>query len=221
MTTRLFLVRHGESVWNAEGRLQGQADPPLSDLGNRQAAALAEAFRARAIDVIYCSPLARARVTADTISMPHGRQPRIESALREIHLGAWQGRPSASVGIQPGDLSGDRAIQGVSGWPPDGEPLQAALQRVAPSLDAIIARHPGATVVLVAHSIVGRVALCHLLGAGLELVPRLKLKLASITMLRIDQSGAVLERLGDTGHLRNLDTSKGWAYGFALAESRQ
>ncbi len=221
MTTRLFLVRHGESVWNAARRLQGQANPPLSDLGNRQVVALAEAFRTLPIDVVLCSPLVRARVTAEAIGALHGLQPRPEDAFREVNLGVWEGQPSCTVGIQPGDTSGDGAIQGVRGWPPDGETLHEALQRVAPVVEAIVAGHSHATIVLVTHSVVGRVALCHLLGAGMELVPHLKLKLASITMLRVDEHGAVLERLGDTSHLRHLHASGASAPAIALASGNR
>ena len=201
MSTRVFLVRHGESLWNAEGRLQGQADPPLSPRGVEQARALAEAFRARPLAASYTSPLARAHATATAIGAPHDLRPRVEAALREIHLGSWQG-------VKPATLHADmRAsyqvwrVDPVAVTPPGGEAARAVLARVAPVLDAIVAAHPDATVVVVTHSIVGRVVLCHLLGAGLDLVPRLKLKQASIALMRLDGDGAGLERLGDLSHL--------------------
>ena len=69
--------------------------------------------------------------------------------------------------------------------------------------------HRGATVVLVTHSIIGRVLLCRLLGAGLELVPRLTLKTASISLVRLHDGGTVLERLGDVSHLHAQRTRSG------------
>src|SRR5579872_929607 len=206
MSTRLFLVRHAESIWNAERLVQGQADPPLSKPGIEQAARLAEALSPRPISAVYTSPLQRARLTAATIARPHGLRPRLEPALREISLGAWQGRPLLARGRHSplaghrsfADLSSDEAIDDPAVQAPSGESLFAALNRVAPVLDEIVSSHREATIVLVTHSIIGRVALCHLLDAGLQLVPRLKLKVASISMVRIDGDGPVLERLGET-----------------------
>ncbi len=198
MSTGLFLVRHGESAWNAVGRLQGQADPPLSARGIHQAYALAAACGARPPAAIYCSPLTRAHTTASYIAAAHGLRPRVATAFQEVHLGRWQG-------VQPNAWNADtRAC--YEAWraapalvtPPGGEALGDVRARVAPVLDALVDHHPDARVVVVTHSIVGRVALCHLLGASLDLVPRLKLK---ITLVRLDAGGAVLERLGDTGHL--------------------
>jgi alpha-ribazole phosphatase/probable phosphoglycerate mutase len=197
MSTRLFLVRHGESVWNAEGRTQGQADPPLSVRGLAQSNALAEALGPRPLAAVYCSPLRRARDTAWRIAAPHGLQTQVLDALSELHLGHWQGRPL-------GDLE-SWEDGGAATWetePPGGETLAEARARVAPAIDALIEAHRGETLVVVAHSIIGRVMLCHLLQTGLDLVPRLKLKQASISLVRLEGEHAVLERLGDTGHLR-------------------
>jgi broad specificity phosphatase PhoE len=80
--------------------------------------------------------------------------------------------------------------------------MAEAQARVAPAIDALIEAHRGETFVVVTHTIIGRVMLCHLLRSGLDLVPRLKLKQASISLVRLDGEQAVLERLGDTCHLR-------------------
>jgi broad specificity phosphatase PhoE len=205
MSTRLFLVRHCESLWNAERRVQGQADPPLSARGMQQASALAGTLRTRPLAAVYCSPLARACETAVQISTPHGLSPCVEDALRELNLGAWQGQTRAALRT---DTSFYRTwrTNPMSVRPPGGETLREALMRVGPAVESVVARHAGATVVLVIHSIVGRVLLCHLLGTGLELVPRLTLKNASISVVRLDDGRAVLERLGDISHLGALRT---------------
>ena len=202
MSTRLFLVRHGEGVWNAEQRLQGQGDPPLSAHGRYQARALAEVFSARPLAAVYCSQLARARETARCIAAPHHLCPRAIAAAGEVNLGAWQGQSPANMSVDTREsyhawLANPSAVQ-----PPGGEALEEACSRVASAVDALVSEHRGATVLLVTHSIIGRVLLCHLLGAGLELVPRLKLKTASISLVRLHDGGAVLERLGDVSHLR-------------------
>ncbi|HEY8685162.1 MAG TPA: histidine phosphatase family protein [Chloroflexota bacterium] len=204
MTTQLLLIRHGESTWNAESRIQGQADPPLSELGRRQAAALGRRLSDLASAALYTSPAVRARETSEAIAEPHGLIPRIEPALLEVHLGSWQGH-------RVSELSDEETAQ-FRAWerdptalsPPGGETTSAALERVAPLLDRLLGNHAGDTVVIVTHSILGRVALSYLLGTGIQLVPRLRIKKASITKLRVQREMAILERLSDTSHLRSL-----------------
>jgi broad specificity phosphatase PhoE len=204
VSTRLLLIRHGESAWNVERRVQGQADVPLSAHGTRQVHALAEALSARPLVAVYSSPLSRAHATAAHIAARHLLRPCVMVAVQEVNLGAWQGHI-------PGNMSADMRDRYLA-WlrdpasisPPGGETLAEAVIRVVPAIETIRARHAEATVALVTHSIIGRVLLCHLLGIGLELVPRLKLKTASIATLRLDGNGAVLEQLGDTAHLRAL-----------------
>jgi alpha-ribazole phosphatase/probable phosphoglycerate mutase len=202
MSTRLFLVRHGESIWNAEQRLQGQADPPLSALGTRQACDLAAALSERRFAAVYCSPLIRARDTADCIGVPHHLIPRLEEGLSEVKLGAWQGYRVSELGAEMRELYRAWRLDPATVRPPGGETLAEANARAAQAVATMTEQHRDATIALVTHSILGRVLLCHWLGVDLVVVPRLKLKTASISVIRLDEHGAVLERLGDTGHLR-------------------
>ncbi|MEX2185261.1 MAG: histidine phosphatase family protein [Pirellulales bacterium] len=87
----LLLVRHGESQFNAAGRIQGQLDVPLSDTGRRQAAAVAERLAAEPLDALYCSPLSRALETAQAIAARHDLPIQTDDRLMEIHAGDFQG----------------------------------------------------------------------------------------------------------------------------------
>ena len=102
---RFILVRHGESEWNRIGRYQGQLDAPLSELGLKQADALAERLQNEKLDAIFTSPLQRAKRTAEAIARFH---PRLElqedPALMEIHHGTWQGLFASDVREQYGEL---------------------------------------------------------------------------------------------------------------------
>lgn len=202
--THILLIRHGESVWNAEGRVQGQSDPPLSPLGASQAQAIAQRLSGTVLAGLYCSPAVRAYDSALAIGRPHGLAPQREMGLLEVNLGSWQGERVCDL-IQD-TLTGYRDWERdpVSTRPPDGETLTEVYARVAPVFDLIVAKRPTGTVVVVTHSIVGRVAICRLLDSSLDLVARLRLKKASITKLRIDHGMGVLERLGDTRHLSAL-----------------
>ena len=98
---RLILVRHGESVWNAEELLQGQLDPPLSERGRKQALALGPILEAVPPDRVLCSDLSRATETAALL----GLRPRLDPRWREIDVGEWAGRPAAEIDAQGSELT--------------------------------------------------------------------------------------------------------------------
>ena len=89
--TTVHLARHGESDWNAAGRWQGHADRPLTDLGRRQAAELAERLADVRLDAVYSSDLRRARETAEPVAERQGLEVRALPALREVDVGGWSG----------------------------------------------------------------------------------------------------------------------------------
>jgi broad specificity phosphatase PhoE len=87
----LLLVRHGETDWNADGRLQGQTDRPLSDFGRRQARQLADELADEELVAIYSSDLSRARETAEIVGERLGLPVRLDPELREKDWGTWEG----------------------------------------------------------------------------------------------------------------------------------
>lgn len=127
----LLLARHGQSEWNAAGRWQGQADPPLSDLGRAQARAAAQ--HAGAFDAIFASDLERALHTATIISSAIGVGPVIvDPRLKERDAGEYSGLTRDEIEVQfPGALAEGR-------WPSGWEPDQALFTRVSAALDAIL-----------------------------------------------------------------------------------
>ena len=91
MATFVYLVRHGETVWNAEGRLCGSSDIPLSPIGQQQAQRLAQRLRSVPLAAIYSSPLRRTRQTAETIAALHNLPVHPVPELSEIDYGDWEG----------------------------------------------------------------------------------------------------------------------------------
>ncbi|HYK12627.1 MAG TPA: histidine phosphatase family protein, partial [Burkholderiales bacterium] len=89
--TQLILIRHGETVWNRERRMQGQADSPLSDVGLRQARLLARRLQQIEFKSLYCSDTGRAHHTARTIAELTGHELIVEPRLRERHFGVFEG----------------------------------------------------------------------------------------------------------------------------------
>jgi broad specificity phosphatase PhoE len=141
---RLLLARHGESEWNAEGRWQGRADPPLSRLGRRQAALAIESLGA--VDAIVASTLRRSLDTALIISRGIGVEPvALEPDLQERDAGEWQGLTRAEIeAVWPGYLSAHRRPPGYE----HDEPLVA---RVRAAIDRICRALPGDDLLVVTH----------------------------------------------------------------------
>ncbi len=140
----LLLVRHGQSEWNALGRWQGQADPPLSELGQRQAAHAAGVLGA--VDAVVASDLERAQHTAAIIAEFLGVGPvAIDPRLRERHAGEWQGMTREEIAEQwPGYLEARRR-------PPGWEPDELLLDRALAAIRDLTAQIGSGTAVVVTH----------------------------------------------------------------------
>lgn len=144
----IWFIRHGESLWNAEGRWQGQADPPLSERGRQQAGAVAEALAGAAVALLVASDLSRARQSAEIIGARIGVQPHFDRALRELDVGRWSGHSPAEVARRwPEELARFRAgdLEMTAGG---AESRRALRARVGPALEAFAARATGPLVVV-------------------------------------------------------------------------
>jgi glucosyl-3-phosphoglycerate phosphatase len=155
----LLLVRHGESTWNAEHRLQGQMDPPLSDVGREQARELRPLVEP--LDVpperIVVSDLSRARETAELLGLEPGR---VDPRWREIDIGEWGGKLAQEIDSQSDELTNWR---GGPRTAPGGETWDAFTARISGAVDELVAA--GGPWLVVCHGGCIRVATAHLTGA--------------------------------------------------------
>lgn len=151
MNTTLLLIRHGETAWNAEHRIQGQMDIPLSPLGVLQAARLAEGLVSEPIDAVYSSGQSRAWLTAAPLAARHGLAVIAEPRLRERSFGVFEGLTLDEIAQRyPAEFRKWRERDPA--WRPDGgESGQQLIDRVLSAVGDIGTRHPGRTVVLVSH----------------------------------------------------------------------
>ncbi|MDP1819851.1 MAG: histidine phosphatase family protein [Acidimicrobiales bacterium] len=188
--TRVLLVRHGQSEWNADGRWQGQADPPLTDLGREQARHAARSLGV--VDAIVSSDLQRAADTAALLSNELGVGPLVlDPDLRERDAGEWSGLTRAEIEHGwPGyldDLGGER--RRPPGWEPDDELLArtiASLARIhglAPDGEAIAVTHGGLVYVLEGHFGEPFARLPNLGGRWLEVGPKGPVRLGERVVL--------------------------------------
>ena len=146
--TLLYLIRHGRTAWNNDGRMQGWADPGLDDLGRLQAQALARRLYSESFAAFYSSPLARSRETAEVVAAGHHMRVLYDDRLRERNLGEWTGLTfEAARQRNPECAEDDWRLPG----PPGGESQAELMARVAACLDEVAARHPEGTVGVFSH----------------------------------------------------------------------
>jgi probable phosphoglycerate mutase len=170
-STRLFLARHGQSIWNADGRWQGQADPPLSELGASQAADAVTVLTRPgsafpAIDRVWASPLQRAHRTATIIAGGLGLDVATDLRLQEVDAGEWSGKTRPEIEAEwPGYLAAQER-------PPGFESHESLAGRALAAISDIAAAAPGRTVLVVTHGgVIGAVE--RHLGAPWERSPNL------------------------------------------------
>lgn len=148
--TRLFLVRHGQSEWNAQGRWQGLADPPLSEAGREEAvlaASTLEAFSGR----MFASPLCRAKQTAEIIASEIGAGVvKVEPDLREIDVGDFSGLTNDEIAERFPE-AWEALVGGRLDAFPSGESREHLKQRVLQAIDGLAARHPDEELLVVTH----------------------------------------------------------------------
>lgn len=166
-TCRVCLVRHGETAWNTERRLQGHIDIPLNDTGLSQAEATARSL-ARAglrFSALYSSDLERARQTAAAIARAHALPPQHDPRLRERHYGHFQGLTfDEAEHRHPENFRRFKARDPHFALPDDGESLNTLAARVHAALEDIAREHAGETVVVVTHG--GVLDIAHRLATG-------------------------------------------------------
>ena len=163
--TTVYLARHGESDWNAANRFQGHSDRPLTDLGRRQAEALADELSATAgLSAIYSSPLRRALDTAIVVGARTGLEPVPVEELREVDVGTWAGLSRAEVEASfPAAFR--RWLDGGEGWE-DGESYAAMSARVLAALGRIAEAHRSEEILVVSHG--GPIRAIQAAAAGMD-----------------------------------------------------
>lgn len=202
--TRLCLVRHGETAWNNQRRLQGSTDIPLNETGRRQALATAQRLAGERFDLIYSSDLQRAHATALTIAARQQLIVHTEAALRERDYGDFQGLTHEEAAQAHPELQARVRAREAQATPPAGESLARFAARVQAAFESLVARHAGATLLVVAHGGVLDIAYRLATGMPLEAPRDFKLGNASINWIAYDGDDWQLESWGEDAHLQGV-----------------
>ncbi|MCA9826502.1 MAG: histidine phosphatase family protein [Dehalococcoidia bacterium] len=204
----IYLVRHGETAFNRDGLGLGRSDEPLTELGQRQAAAVADALAARPIAAVYSSPLQRAKHAAELIARATGSSLEVRPDLTELDAGDTEGLAFPLMRERFPDFFTAWRGNGAHEVPlPGGESITDLALRLQGLAAEIRERATSEGVCVVSHNFVQRALLCDLLGIGLESFRSFAIELASITTLSIRGKTVRIESLNDVCHLHSLEPS--------------
>jgi ribonuclease H / adenosylcobalamin/alpha-ribazole phosphatase len=206
--TRLVLLRHGQTAASVQNRYSGRGDPELTALGQDQAARAAARLAAPTagglapdgIAAVLSSPLRRARQTAAAVADALGVPLEVRDGLIETNFGGWEGLTFGEAAERDPDLHA-RWLGNERVAPPGGESFAAVGARLAQERAAILAAYPGSTVVVVTHVTPIKLLLRDALASGPEILYRLHLDLASLSVADFYPDGGASVRLvNDIGH---------------------
>lgn len=206
---KLFLVRHGETAWNKERRIQGcRSNPPLNQTGYEQADRLASLLKNESFDAVYTSPLKRAMDTAQVIARECRAPLSILTELREIDAGELDGLSGREMGVRYAAFwdewrKGDPATR-----LPGGESLEELQNRAWWAVERILERHVDGTAAAIGHMFTNMVIIARALGLDVRNLVRLRQDTAAISVLEMSTGGNVLTLFNDTCHLEGCRSAR-------------
>ena len=199
--TRIFLIRHGETEWNKEKRLQGNSNVNLAPEGIHKAKLLAEKAPFPYIDAIYSSDLSRAVSTAEILAERFGLPVNQVPELRETNFGDWEGRSIRELATEYPEDFGKFFTDPERCHPPHGETFLHSQVRVINALYRIIADHDEQNVIIVTHGAVIRLIICAALQIPIHKMWSIGQFNMGVNVLRVDDGNITVELMNGTAHL--------------------
>lgn len=221
MSCRLYLIRHGETLWNTEMKFQGHVDVPLSERGVDQAAALAGRLSGHKISAVYSSDLGRAVETARQIAATRGLEVITLPALREMNFGQWEGLTFREIREKYGDLIKRWWSNPLGISVPGGEGLSGLIARVVPAVREIVERHMGEQVAVVCHGGPVRCLVGTVLNMDLNKYWKIRQDNAALNILDFsDWENGIVALLNDRSHLPGDLEISYWANKYSKRQSK-
>ncbi len=201
MTTRVHLIRHGVTESNRQRRYMGRSEEGLSSEGRWQARQLA--LRSASLDLaaLYCSPLRRARDTAEIVGQPHHLRPEVAADFIELDLSRWEGLTASQIEAKDGEAWHTWCTDPARLRLPGIESFAALRQRVRRGIEGLVKRHAGSTIAIVTHDGIVRITVLECLGMSLSLYRAMPIDNTGLTTLDFAPERTYLRCLNDTGHL--------------------
>lgn len=203
---QVYLVRHGETVWNAERRIQGQSDSPLTEKGEQQAWQVGERVKHLGITHIIASDLGRTRRTAEIIADACGCSVTLDPRLRELNMGVLEKRPLDGLTAEEEQWRATLVNGTEGGRIPEGESMTEMATRMHAALNACLDLPAGSRPLLVSHGMALGALVSTILGLPAYAERRLRLRNCSLSRVDYQQSawlaeGWIVETAGDISHL--------------------
>jgi len=198
---KLILIRHGETYWNAEKRIQGgDSDIELNDTGLNQAEKLATFFKNEPITAILSSPLQRALVTAEAIAGYHQLSVKVDQGLREIRVGELEGMFISDLSTTFSQFLMQRWQERGSTKLPDGESLAELQQRAWKAIEPLLAQHNDGTLVVVSHYFVTLAIILKALDLPLDCFTKFRVDQGGVSIIEIQNYGPRLVAFNNTSY---------------------
>jgi 2,3-bisphosphoglycerate-dependent phosphoglycerate mutase len=199
--TELIVVRHGQTIWNVDQRMQGHMDVPLSEAGIRQAHAVAARLAAEHVDKIYSSDLQRARQTAEIIRGNRLLELVTDERLREIHMGSFQGLTLGEAQARHGDAWERFFIHDAEFALPGGQSRNQKQVEIAAFMQQVVGEDQGKQIVVVTHGGILISMLRHVLKIPASHYFRVRIDNAGIQRFYYEKETWILVSWGEVGHL--------------------
>lgn len=201
-----FLVRHGETDWNVEGRAQGHSDTPLNETGRLQAKCISDRLSAVQFAAAYASDLPRVVETANTILNSHDTPLQAMIELREKHFGTWDGKTFKQIEAEDPKSYARLFEDDIAFAPPGGESDSDLIYRVKLAVERLKQAHDkDENILVVSHGGTIRATLVLLLGLPMEAIWRFYIGNCGLSVLSVYPGNAVLNSWNDTSHLGGLN----------------
>lgn len=207
MTTEFLLIRHGETIWNAEARLQGQQDSPLTQRGKAQAQAVADRLHQEHFDRIYASDAKRVVDTAQPLAAHTEQEILLEPRLRERRYGIFEGLTYGEIAQKHPELYESYRTQRYAAdfVIPEAETIRHLVERGVAIFQVLADRHPGERLVIFSHGGTLAAVLRAMLGVPLAGKHAFRLANGSISTLVWEAAEWRVMTLGEVSHLRHID----------------
>ena len=198
--TEIILIRHGETEWNSQKRMQGHSNSDLSSVGQAQIQALGQWMKNVPFDLIYSSDSLRAKQTAEAITQFSGHELQFDQRLREKNLGVFEGLTSEEARERHPEVFRLFKTAGSKYVIDEGESTQQLQDRALEIVDEIRIKHPEERVLLVTHGGFIRVVMKHSLGLSLETPTRFLIRNTGVFRLEWEDKWLV-SQMGGVSHL--------------------
>lgn len=204
MSLSLYFLRHGETTHSQTGGYCGELDPELTPSGLQMAQAFADAYRSVPWSAVFISPMKRTIATSRPLCNAIGIDPQLRAGLKEINYGEWEDRTPEYVQKHHGEDYVRWLTEPAWNPPTGGETSVQVASRAALVVAEIEKTFPSGNVLIVSHKATIRIILCSLLGIDVgRYRDRIEMPVASVSVVKFDTHGPLLQRLGDRAHLPN------------------